>query len=138
MEGRAAKSQGRGQGLAACLAASGTSLQSDSSSGPSSPATPPDERPKGRSDIFSRLGPMPAPTSWASSHQVGCRQLLGQQLLCLAKLYDRHKTCCKIAVLQILTHTPWCELLASQPVYVAACFEELKVWFDDVGHFLVR
>ena len=81
MEGRAVKSQGRGQALAACLAVSGNSLQSDSSSGPSSPASPPDERPEGRSDVFTRLGLMPAPTSHASSDQVGCRQLLAQQLL---------------------------------------------------------
>ncbi len=82
MEGRAAKAQGRGQGLAARLAASGSSVQSDRSSGPSSPATPPDERPSGRSSVFTRLGQVPAPTSQASSDQVGCRQLLGQQLLC--------------------------------------------------------
>jgi len=87
VEGRATKSQGRDQGFAARLGASGTSLQSDRGSGPSSPATPPDERPKARSDVFSRLGPMPAPTGQASSYQVGCppllgQQLLGQQLLC--------------------------------------------------------
>ena len=70
MEGRAARSQGRGQGLAARLAASSTSLESDRSSGPSSPTTPPGERLKGRSDVFSRLGPMPAPTSQASPDQV--------------------------------------------------------------------
>ena len=82
MEGRAVKSQGRGQALAARLAVSGNSLQSDSSSGPSSPATPSDEKRKGRSSVFTRLGPMPAPTSQASSDQVGCRHLLAQQLLC--------------------------------------------------------
>ncbi len=82
VESRATKSQGRGQGFAARLAASGTSLKSDNSSGPSSPATPSDERPKGRSDVFTRLGPMPAPTSQAPSYQVGCQHLLGQQLLC--------------------------------------------------------
>ncbi len=76
MEGRATKSQGRGQGLAARLAASGTSALSDRSSGPSSPATPLDES----SSVFSRLGPMPAPTSQASSDQVGCRQLLSETL----------------------------------------------------------
>ncbi len=122
MEGRAAKSQGRGQGLAARLGASGTSLQSDRGSGPSSPATPSDERPNGRSSVFSRLGPMPAPTSQASSDQVGSQHPLGQQLLCLAKLYHRHRTCCKIATLQILDHSSWCKLLASQHVYIAVCF----------------
>ncbi len=143
MEGRAATSQGRGQALAARLAASGTSLQSDRGSGPSSPATPSDERPKGRSSVFTRLGPMHALTSQASSDQVRCRQLLGQQLLCCANLYHRHRACCKTATLQRLDHTPWCKLLASQHVYIAACFEpfspeELKVWFDDVVHFMVR
>ncbi len=105
MEGRAAKSQGRGQGLAPRLAASGNSLQSDRGSGPSSPANPPDERPKGRSDVFSRLGPMLAPTSQASSDQVGSQHLLGQQLPGRAKLYHSYRTRCKIATLQTLTHT---------------------------------
>ena len=73
MEVRAAKSQGRGQGLATRLAASGSSLQSDRGSGPSSPATPSDKTPKGRSSVFTRLGPMPGPSSQASSDQVGCQ-----------------------------------------------------------------
>ena len=77
MEGRAAKSQGRGQGLAARLAVSGTSLHSNRSSRPSSPATPLNERPKGRSVVFTRLGPVLGPTSQASSDQVGSQQLLG-------------------------------------------------------------
>ncbi|KAL0035282.1 hypothetical protein WJX79_010165 [Trebouxia sp. C0005] len=68
MEGRAAKAQGRSQGLAARLAASGSSVQSDRSSGPSSPATPPDE-PKARSSVFTRLSQVPAPPSQASTHQ---------------------------------------------------------------------
>jgi hypothetical protein len=76
MEGMAAKAQGRGQGLAARLAASGTSLQSDRSNGPSSPATPPDQ-PKGRPSVFTRLSHVPAPTSQASTDQVGSQQLLG-------------------------------------------------------------
>ena len=76
MEGRAAKAQGRGQALAARLAASGTSLQSDRSSGPSSPATPSDE-PRGRPSVLNRLSRVPATTSQASTHPVGCRQLLG-------------------------------------------------------------
>ncbi len=81
MEGKAAQAQGRGQGLTARLAASSASVLSDKSSGPSSPATPPDERHKGRSDVFSRLGPMAAPTSQAFSDQVGSQHLLGQHLL---------------------------------------------------------
>ncbi len=79
MEGRAAKAQGRGQGRgqgpAARLAASGTSVQTDRSSGPSSPATPPDE-PKGRRSVLTRLSQVPAPTSQASTDQVGSQQLL--------------------------------------------------------------
>ncbi|KAA6425585.1 MAG: hypothetical protein FRX49_04482 [Trebouxia sp. A1-2] len=54
MEGRAGRAQGRGQGPAARLAGSGTSVQSHRSSGPSSPATPPDE-PKARPSVFTRL-----------------------------------------------------------------------------------
>ncbi|DBA97451.1 TPA: hypothetical protein ACH3X1_015169 [Trebouxia sp. C0004] len=60
MEGRAAKAQGRSQGLAAHLAAPGTSVLSDRSNGPSSPAAPPDE-PKGRPSVFTRLSHVPAP-----------------------------------------------------------------------------
>ncbi len=75
MEGRAAQAQGRVQGPAARLAASGTSLQSDRSSGPSSPANPPDE-PKGRRCAHTRLSRVPAPTNQASTYQVGSQQLL--------------------------------------------------------------
>jgi len=73
--GHGSQSSGRGQGLAARLAASGTSAQSDRSSGPSSPATPPDE-PKGRRSVFTRLSHGPAPTSQAFTDQVGSQQLL--------------------------------------------------------------
>ena len=73
MHGMTTKAQGRGlgrgQGLAARLAASGTSVQYRSS-GPSSPATPPDE-PQGRRSALARLSRVPAPTSQASPHQVG-------------------------------------------------------------------
>ena len=76
MEGRAGRAQGRGQGPAARLAGSGTSVQSHRSSGPSSPATPPDE-PKARPSVFTRLSQVPAPTSRASTDQVGNQQSLG-------------------------------------------------------------
>ncbi len=54
MEGSAAKAQGRGQGPAARLAASGPLVRSDRSNGPSNLATPPDE-PKGRRSALARL-----------------------------------------------------------------------------------
>ena len=50
--------------------------QSDRSSGPCSPNTPPDV-PNARPSVFSRLSRMPAPTSQAFTHQVGTQQLLG-------------------------------------------------------------
>ncbi len=75
MESRAAQAQGRGQGPAARLAASGPLVQSDRSSGPSSPDTPPDE-PKGRRSALTCLSQVPAPTNQASTYQVGSQQLL--------------------------------------------------------------
>ena len=63
-------------GFPAGLIASGTSVQSHRSSVPSSPATPPDE-PKGRRSALARLSQVPAPTSQASTDQVGNQQLLG-------------------------------------------------------------
>jgi len=54
--------------------------QSDTGSGPCSPNTPPDtprDVPKARPSVFSRLSRMPAPTSQASTDQVGTQHLLG-------------------------------------------------------------
>ncbi|DBA77389.1 TPA: hypothetical protein ACH3X2_000904 [Trebouxia sp. C0005] len=65
-QGRAGQAQGRRQGLAARLPASGSSRQSYRSSGPSSSATPSDE-PKARSSVFTRLSQAPVLISQASS-----------------------------------------------------------------------
>ena len=66
----------RTPGFPARLAASGPLIQSDRSSGPSSPATPPDE-PKSRRSALTCLSRVPAPTSQASAPQVGSQQMLG-------------------------------------------------------------
>jgi len=54
------------------------SAQSDSV--PCSPKTPPDtpfDLPKARRSVFSRLGPMPAPTSHTATDQVSAQHLFG-------------------------------------------------------------
>ncbi len=71
MEGRAAQAQGRGQGPAARLTASGPLVQSDRSSGPSSP-----DEPKGRRSALTCLSQVAAPINQASTYQVGSQQLL--------------------------------------------------------------
>ncbi len=74
------ESSGSGSPSSSCPGSAVPPAQSDRGSGPCSPNNPPDtppDVPKARPSVFSRLSRMPAPTSQASTHQVGTQQLLG-------------------------------------------------------------